>query len=85
MKLAIVVIESNKNHQYLSDILLKADFRLTKLPTTSGLWKKVTTTFFIGVDEDKIDELIHIIKNYRMENILVSESKVKSNKNDNQE
>lgn len=83
MKLVIVVIESNKDYKYLADILLKAGFRITRFSTTSALWKTGTTTFFIGVEEDRVNELIHMIESYRItEGISASESKMLSDKND---
>ncbi len=61
MKLVLAVIQ-DKDSNRLSQALIKADFRATKLASTGGFLKEGNTTFLIGVDDDQIDELLEIIK-----------------------
>lgn len=61
MKLVLAVIQ-DKDSNRLSQALIKADFRATKLASTGGFLKEGNTTFLIGVEDDEIDELLEIIK-----------------------
>ncbi|SDC73793.1 cyclic-di-AMP receptor [Shouchella lonarensis] len=61
MKLIMAVIQ-DKDSTRLSDALMKANFRATKLSSTGGFLKSGNTTFLIGVDEGAVDEAMAIIK-----------------------
>lgn len=61
MKLIIAVVQ-DKDSARLSDALVKADFRATKLASTGGFLKAGNTTFLIGIEDDKVSELMAIIK-----------------------
>lgn len=61
MKLIIAVVQ-DKDSNRLSNALMKADFRATKLASTGGFLKAGNTTFFIGTDNEKIEEVLEIIK-----------------------
>ncbi|MCM2676488.1 cyclic-di-AMP receptor [Alkalicoccobacillus plakortidis] len=61
MKLIIAVVQ-DKDSARLSDALVKADFRATKLSSTGGFLKAGNTTFLIGIEDDKVKELMEIIK-----------------------
>jgi uncharacterized protein YaaQ len=61
MKLIIAVVQ-DKDSNRLSNALVKADFRATKLASTGGFLKAGNTTFFIGTDDEKIEEVLEIIK-----------------------
>lgn len=61
MKLVIAVVQ-DKDSNRLLNALVKEDFRATKLASTGGFLKAGNTTFLIGVENDKIPQLLEIIK-----------------------
>ncbi|AST95587.1 MULTISPECIES: cyclic-di-AMP receptor [Shouchella] len=72
MKLIIAVVQ-DKDSTRLSDGLVKADFRATKLSSTGGFLKAGNTTFLIGVDDDKVEDVMAIIqKNCRSREQVVA-------------
>ncbi|WP_059105335.1 cyclic-di-AMP receptor [Shouchella shacheensis] len=72
MKLIIAVIQ-DKDSTRLSDALVKADFRATKLASTGGFLKAGNTTFLIGVEDAQMDEVMGLIqKNCRSREQVVA-------------
>ncbi|NBI30788.1 cyclic-di-AMP receptor [Chengkuizengella marina] len=72
MKLIIAVVQ-DKDSNRLSNALIKSNFRATKLASTGGFLKAGNTTFMIGVEDEKIDEAIGVIKaNCKVRDQLVS-------------
>lgn len=63
MKLIFAIV-SNDDSNKVSKELTKAKFSVTKLATTGGFLMAGNTTFIIGVEDDKVDEVISIIGNY---------------------
>jgi len=61
MKLVIAVVQ-DKDSNKLSAALVKSNFRATKLASTGGFLKAGNTTFLVGVDDDKVDEVLQVIK-----------------------
>ena len=61
MKMIIAIVQ-DKDSAELSDALLNANVRTTKLSTTGGFLRAGNTTFLIGADDDKIDDILDIIK-----------------------
>ncbi len=61
MKLIIAVVQ-DKDSNRLSNALVQADFKATKLASTGGFLKAGNTTFLIGIEDDKVDEVLEIIK-----------------------
>ncbi|KMK74463.1 cyclic-di-AMP receptor [Alkalihalobacillus pseudalcaliphilus] len=61
MKLVMAVVQ-DKDSNRLSDALIDADFRATKLASTGGFLKAGNTTFLIGTEDEKIETLMEIIK-----------------------
>jgi uncharacterized protein YaaQ len=60
MKLVVAVIQ-DKDSSTLSSKLIANNFRATKLASTGGLLKAGNTTFLIGVEDDKVDDLLSLI------------------------
>ena len=60
MKLIFAIV-SNDDSSKVSKELTKARFSVTKLATTGGFLMAGNTTFIIGTDDDKVDEVISII------------------------
>ena len=52
---------SGDDSNAVSAALTKARFSVTKLATTGGFLMSGNTTFLIGVDDDKVSEVIDII------------------------
>ncbi|GBF11424.1 cyclic-di-AMP receptor [Tepidibacillus infernus] len=61
MKLVIAIVQDKDSHR-LSNALVKENFRATKLASTGGFLKAGNTTFFIGVENEKVDHVLKIIK-----------------------
>ncbi|MBP9988342.1 MAG: cyclic-di-AMP receptor [Ruminococcus sp.] len=61
MKLIIAIINSEDSHN-LSQKISKAGFYSTKLSTSGGFLKTGNVTLLMGVDDDKVDNLLEIIR-----------------------
>ena len=61
MKLVIAVVQ-DKDGSRLQNALVKIGFRATKLATTGGFLQAGNTTFLIGVEEPRVEELLEVIK-----------------------
>ena len=57
----IMAVVSGDDSNAVSAALTKARFSVTKLATTGGFLMSGNTTFLIGVDDDKVSEVIDII------------------------
>ncbi len=60
MKLIFAIV-SNDDSSKVSKELTKSKFSVTKLATTGGFLMAGNTTFLIGTDDDKVEEVISII------------------------
>ena len=60
MKLIFAIV-SNDDSSRVSKELTKNRFSVTRLATTGGFLMAGNTTFLIGTDNDKVDEVISII------------------------
>lgn len=63
MKL-IMAIVSNDDSSKVAKELTKNKFFVTKLATTGGFLMAGNTTFIIGTEDDKVDDVITIIGKY---------------------
>ncbi|WP_048601148.1 cyclic-di-AMP receptor [Rubeoparvulum massiliense] len=61
MKLIIAVVQ-DKDSNRLSNALIEAEFRATKLASTGGFLRAGNTTFLIGVDNKEVEHVMDIIK-----------------------
>ncbi len=61
MKLIIAIINSDDSHNVLSEIT-KAGFYATKLSTTGGFLRAGNLTLLMGVEDNKVDELLRILR-----------------------
>lgn len=61
MKLVLAVIEDD-DAVILMDSLIENDFGATKLASTGGFLLRGNTTLLIGVDDDRVDELVALIR-----------------------
>jgi len=61
MKLIIAVVQ-DKDSNKLSNALVNENFRATKLASTGGFLKAGNSTFLIGTEDEKVEEVLEIIK-----------------------
>lgn len=61
MKLIIAIVQDDDAGE-LIDILTDTGFRVTKLATTGGFLKAGNTTLMIGVEIEKVDEVLNVIE-----------------------
>lgn len=72
MKLVIAVVQ-DKDSNRLSNALIKEGFRATKLASTGGFLRAGNTTFMIGIEDERMHEVIQLIKsNCKMRDQLVT-------------
>lgn len=63
MKLIITIINTS-DAAVLSTALTEAKFGVTKLATTGGFLKQGNTTLLMGVDDERVDEALSLVKKY---------------------
>jgi uncharacterized protein YaaQ len=61
MKLVIAVVQ-DKDSNRLSNALVKDGYRATKLASTGGFLRAGNTTFMIGVETEKVNDVLNVIK-----------------------
>ena len=61
MKLVIAIINNDDSHKVLSQIS-RAGFYATKLSTTGGFLKAGNLTLLMGVEDERLDELLALLK-----------------------
>ena len=61
MKLILAIV-SNEDSSALMTELNKANFQVTKLATTGGFLRVGNTTLIVGTEDDKVEEVLEIIK-----------------------
>lgn len=62
MKLIITIINDSDN-DFVSQALISEDFRVTRIASTGGFFRKGSSTLMIGLSEERIDKAIEIIRN----------------------
>lgn len=60
MKLIIAIVQ-DEDAPKLIDTLMENRYRVTKLATTGGFLKSGNTTLLIGVEDEKLDDVLNII------------------------
>lgn len=61
MKLIIAIVQDQDAPSLVED-LTSNDFRVTKLASTGGFLRSGNTTLLIGVEDEKVDDVIKIIE-----------------------
>lgn len=61
MKLIIAILRDIDNEQ-VSKALVIANFRVTRVASTGGFWRRGSTTLMIGVEDEKVEEAIQVIR-----------------------
>lgn len=60
MKLVLAIVSSD-DAAMVNNSLTEAGFQATKLATTGGFLKSGNTTFLIGVDDEKVENVMEIL------------------------
>lgn len=61
MKIILAVIQ-DKDSNRLANELIDANIRATKLSSTGGFLKAGNSTFIVGIDDNRVDEALDLIK-----------------------
>lgn len=61
MKLVIAIVQKEDSND-LQRAFVQNVFRATKLATSGGFLSQGNTTFLVGCDDDKVDDVLKIIK-----------------------
>lgn len=61
MKMIMAIVQP-KDSNKLRDAFINHNIGATKLSSTGGFLREGNTTFMIGVDDDRVDEVLNIIK-----------------------
>ena len=61
MKLIIAILK-HEDTENVSNALVASHFRVTHIASTGGFLRRGSTTLMIGLDEEKLDEAINIIR-----------------------
>ncbi len=61
MKMIVAIIQ-DKDNELVSQALIESNFRVTRIASSGGFLRKGSTTIMIGVEEDKVDQAIRIIR-----------------------
>jgi uncharacterized protein YaaQ len=61
MKMVVAVVQ-DKDANRLSNALVQEGIRATKLASTGGFLKAGNTTFLIGVDDERLEDVMRIIR-----------------------
>ncbi|NLL04883.1 MAG: hypothetical protein GX270_03650 [Clostridiaceae bacterium] len=61
MKLVFAIVNDEDGNKVMKE-LNKSGFSVTKLCSTGGFLKSGNTTLLVGVDQDKVEQVIDIIK-----------------------
>jgi len=61
MKLIVAVLRDNDTEP-VSQALIGAGFRVTRVASTGGFLRRGSTTLMIGVSDEKLDEAIEVIR-----------------------
>ncbi len=61
MKLILVVLQ-DKDTEAVSRALVNSNFRVTQIASSGGFLRRGSSTFFIGVDDERVDEAVDVIR-----------------------
>jgi uncharacterized protein YaaQ len=61
MKMIVAIIRDSDNDP-VTEALIKADFRVTRIASTGGFLRHGMSTLMIGVEDEKVEEAIEIIR-----------------------
>ncbi|MGD8603252.1 MAG: cyclic-di-AMP receptor [Anaerolineales bacterium] len=62
MKLVLAIVNDEDAESVLSE-LIGNEFRVTRIASTGGFLRRGNTTLLIGVEDEKVDQAIDVIRN----------------------
>ncbi len=63
MKLVVAVIQED-DVSSVGQALMDAGFRVTKIASTGGFFRRGSATLLIGVEDDQVDRVIQLLREY---------------------
>ncbi len=61
MKLILAVLQ-DKDSETVSHALVTSNFRVTRIASNGGFFRRGSATFFIGVEDHQVNEAIQVIR-----------------------
>jgi len=61
MKLIIVILR-DEDSEPVSQALISEGYRVTRIASTGGFLRRGSTTLMIGVEDNKVDEAIQVVR-----------------------
>jgi uncharacterized protein YaaQ len=61
MKLILAVLR-DEDTENVSHNLIVAGFRVTRIASTGGFWRRGNTTLMIGLEDDQVDDAVQILR-----------------------
>lgn len=61
MKL-VIIITQREDSKKLGEALVENNYQLTKLDSSGGFLKKKNHTFLVGLNDEKLDDLLELVK-----------------------
>jgi uncharacterized protein YaaQ len=61
MKMIIAIIRDDDN-EAVTQALIAADFRVTRIASSGGFLRRGNSTLMIGVNDEKVDSAINVVK-----------------------
>jgi uncharacterized protein YaaQ len=74
MKLIIAILR-DEDSERISQALITAEFRVTQIASTGGFLRRGSTTLMIGVEDEKVNQAIQIIKDNISSPVAATERK----------
>ncbi|MGD2252657.1 MAG: cyclic-di-AMP receptor [Anaerolineales bacterium] len=72
MKLMIVIL-SDRDCEPVLEALIREEFRVTRIASTGGFLRRGNSTMFLGLDEDKVDQALEIIRETACDQMLAAQ------------
>lgn len=63
MKMVIAIVRDLDEEEILQG-LIKENFRVTRIASTGGFFRRGNSTFMVGVEEDKVERVIQTIRDH---------------------
>lgn len=61
MKLIIAILRDEDNVS-VAEAMISNGFRVTRIASTGGFFRRGSTTLMVGIDDDKVDQAVDIIR-----------------------
>lgn len=61
MKMILAILR-DEDCENVSLALVKSEYRVTRIASTGGFFRRGSTTLMIGVSDDKVDDAIQVIR-----------------------